>query len=349
MGRMDPAYHVDVFTDPGLCSAIFSRLQHRHGGDGFGDYQLVRRDRTIPLRPDNSLDVDAVRAWSREGEADFQVVITEIPRRAGKLPKMAELHFEDGLVIISLPALGWRGLTTKLERAIFDCLDTLAHQDLPDVQDRRVRFGVVHEQDVDTGRSVFIASPWWWPGRIRLVLGMVRTNQPFQDVTKLKRMWAAASATGAFGVFYSSIWQMSLALPSWRLALISLLAVGAMVGWLMFSNRLWDPPRRLGSRVEAAMYNASTIATLLVTVLTFYTVLMAGILVAALVVIEVGYMQSVIGVSPSLSNYVDIAWLSASLGTIAGALGSNFDSHADIERLTHGQRNAERVEKDDDH
>ncbi|MGP5078596.1 hypothetical protein ACTXKZ_11075 [Brachybacterium alimentarium] len=39
----------------------------------------------------------------------------------------------------------------------------------------------------------------------------------------------AASATGAFGIFYNSIWQMSAALSTPRLLLIGLLAMTSMV------------------------------------------------------------------------------------------------------------------------
>ena len=47
-------------------------------------------------------------------------------------------------------------------------------------------------------------------------------------------------------------------------------------------------------------------------------------------------------------NYVDIAWLAASMGTVAGSLGSNFDSEADIRRLTQGRREALRMNDEDD-
>ena len=54
-------------------------------------------------------------------------------------------------------------------------------------------------------------------------------------------------------------------------------------------------------------------------------------------------MSKTIGVEVSLWNYVDIAWLSASMGTVAGALGSNFDSPDDISELTHGGSSGSRV------
>jgi small basic protein len=67
------------------------------------------------------------------------------------------------------------------------------------------------------------------------------------------------------------------------------------------------------------------------------------ILLSALIVIDPDFMGQVLGSKARFSNYVDIAVLSASLGTVAGALGSSFDSDVDIRRLTHGQRERQRM------
>lgn len=339
---MGPPMRVDVFADPGLAFRAVSQVLADSAEESAGEYVLSYNSRQIPLRSDGTLDLDTVREWARRDGADLIVIVTEIPRRSGGRPKMVALHFADGMAIISLPALGWLGLTRKLHQAVFDSLDALAGQQLPARNERRFRQGVVHHQHSDAGPSAFIASPWWWPGRIRLVLGMVRTNEPLSAVPKLSGVLAAAAASGAFGIFYSSIWQMADALPAWRLGLISVSAIVAMVLWLLFANRLWERPRRLGSLQEAAMYNASTVTTLGLAVTFLYLALFLGIFMAALVVIDAGFMAETIGSEASMTNYLDIAWLSASLGTAAGALGSNFDDEDDIRTLTHGRRQVQR-------
>ncbi len=340
--------NVDVFADPGLpLRALKHVLDRTDSGRDEGDYVLGYRQTQIPLRDDGTLDLDAIRAWSRENDSDMLVVITEIPRRAGNLPKIAELHFTERIAIISLPALGWINVTDRLHRFLFDSLDALAKQEVPKIGAGRIRHGTVHDQPSETGPSVFIDSPWWRPRRAALVTGMVRTNEPLAAVPKLGGALAAAGATGAFGVFYSSIWEMANALPPWRTGLITVGAISVMVLWLLFTNRLWERRGKDGSLTEAAMYNVSTLSTLLLAVAVLYAALFAGILVAALVVIESEFMEQTIGTSVSLMNYVDIAWLSASMGTVAGALGSNFDSTADVRSLTHGSRYAQRFQAQD--
>ncbi len=335
MARMNTRTIVDVFSDPGLPSRLVEDLV---SGDHERTqrYDFSRKHRQIPLRDDGTLDLETVLGWARE-DSHVAVVVTEIPRRAGHRPKLAALHPVDGLVVISLPALGWIGLRARLEEAVLGSLDVLTDPDRGDGPPE-VGFGVVHEQDPGTGASYYVASPWWHPGRLRLVLGMVRTNEPLSTAPRLSGVLAAASATGAFGIFYSSIWSMADALPEWRLALITIMVVLAMTGWLIASNGLWERRRRMGSLEEAVMYNASTIVSLIASVTMLYIALFVGILVGALVVIDAHFMSTTIGMQTSVWNYVDIAWLSASMGTVAGALGSNFDSQVDVRNLTQGRR-----------
>lgn len=339
-------FRVEVFADPGLPSRDLSRVLATSNAEGsIGDYALSYNNRQIPLRHNGTLDLDIVRQWERDNDADFLVIVTEIPRRAGRRVKMVELHFSEGMAVISLPALGWRSVTKTLRAALLDSLDALANHQVPGNGTRRIRFGVVHKQASETGESVYIASPWWWPGRLRLVLGMARTNEPLTAVPNLTGVLAAATATGAFGVFYSSIWEMANTLPNWRLGFMTATVILAMVWWLIVSNRLWERSKQLGSLTEAAMYNASTLVTLGLAVSLLYVVLFVGIFLTALVVIDSGFMTSTLGVEATVLNYVNIAWLSASMGTVAGALGSSFDSEEHIRNLTHGQRQAQRYEE----
>lgn len=331
MAHMPSLTTVDVTTDPGLPSRLVARLvADAHDDEGY-TFTHVRRQ--IPLRDDGTLDLESVREWSQAHGSHLTVIVTEIPRLAGHRPKMSALHVAESLVIISLPALGWFGLAGRLRAALFGSLEALTHYDGTSPQ---VDFGELHEQESETGPSYYVSAPR--AGRLRLVLGMVRTNQPIMTVPKLSGALAAASATGAFGIFYSSIWSMANALSPLRLVLITVMAILVMVPWLIFGNQLWERKHRMGSLAEASMYNASTVMTLVVTVSLLYATLFFGILVGALVVIDPGFMTSTLGQQATVWNYVDIAWLSASMGTVAGALGSNFDSEVDLRDLTQGRR-----------
>lgn len=118
--------------------------------------------------------------------------------------------------------------------------------------------------------------------------------------------------------------------------------MAAMVSWLILSNRLWDRPRRERFTRIVLLYNLSTVMTLTLSVLVLYGVLVCLILLGSLIVIAPAYMSDVIGTEARFTNYLDVAWLSAAMGVVAGALGSSFDEGTDIRRLTHGQRERQR-------
>src|SRR5699024_1139834 len=85
-------------------------------------------------------------------------------------------------------------------------------------------------------------------------------------------------------------------------------------------------------------YNLSTVLTLIICVTSLYAILVVGILAGGLIVIDPDFMaQTINRPDARLNNYLDIAWLSAAMGVVAGALGSSFDSDIDVRNLTHSQ------------
>lgn len=58
--------------------------------------------------------------------------------------------------------------------------------------------------------------------------------------------------------------------------------------------------------------------------------------------IDPDYMAGIMEEPVGLSNYVDLAWLSAAMGVVAGGLGTSFDESTDLRQLTHGRREMQR-------
>jgi hypothetical protein len=143
-------------------------------------------------------------------------------------------------------------------------------------------------------------------------------------------------------MFYSGLWPMAVMLHPWRLVLISALAIAAMVAWFICYNRLWDRPSSHRERGEAVLFNASTVLTLAIGVAVMYGLLYLVIMLAALSVIDSRYLQSQVGRPAGLSDYARIVWLSCSMGIIAGALGSSFDSEEAVRRAAYSRREQDR-------
>ena len=175
---------------------------------------------------------------------------------------------------------------------------------------------------------------------------MISTNEPLRTVPRLSSALAAAAAAGAFGIFYNSIWQMASYLSSWRLLLFTFLAIIILMGWLVLSNGLWDRTAQTRYAQVTFLYNMSTLATLFVCVLTLYVTLFVAILLGSAALIDPQFMELILGRPVGVSDYVNLAWLSSTMGVVAGGVGSSFDSETDLRQLTHGRRERERFDLD---
>lgn len=197
------------------------------------------------------------------------------------------------------------------------------------------------DADVESGDISYITRPGRW-NSVRLLAGMVQNNRPVRLLGALSRSIAAAAATGAFGIFYTTIWNMADSLSHLRLALISVAAMVAFGGWLIVHNRLWS--RRDSTRIarSAALDNAATILTVGTAVVLVYIVLYLVLFVGAMTVITGEYLESQLGHPISIADYLQLTWLAASMGTTAGALGSNFDSDHAIREATYSRREYQR-------
>ncbi|GAA1139662.1 hypothetical protein [Nesterenkonia lutea] len=338
-------YRLIVVADPGVPSRRVRSVEESFAEQAqqlvAGELEVSVETRTVRMRSDETLDITAMRELdSAHLKADAVLVLTEVPRYVEEKPLVAEVFPEESAAVISCPSLGaWR-TKHRIQAAFLDCVRQLLPSADPNAQEDSSGLGGPWKPAAEGDSSRLFARSW--TGAPRMVLGMTAANNPWRTAPKLSRALAAASATGAFGIFYSSVWQMAEALSLGRLLMIAATAIISMVAWLIVMNQLWDKPVHQRLRRVVALYNGSTILTLLICVTMLYLALVALILIGGLVIIEPGFMSETIGTDVGFTSYLDIAWLSAALGVIAGAIGSTFDSNTDVRQLTHGQRERQR-------
>lgn len=360
-----------------LRETLASTLEERCGVP----VRVETRAAALGLTQDNVIDLDRVEdAVSDVADPDDEhvvLVLTEIPRHRGGRPLVAELEPERGIAVVSCPTIGvWRSRHRLLRvmqdcvlRSIPDAVSTETGSTEPgsaepgstesgstepgstgsgstDVgseaaaDDLRHRWTRWCDDEGGPERVLMTSGPG---GTARMVMGMTAANEPFRTAAHLSTALAAAVAVGAFGIFYSSIWEMAAASSPVRLAVVALSAMVSMTVWLLWSNRLWDRAQLEPMRRIVALYNVSTVLTLATCVAALYAVLVVVILGAAALVIEPSFMAAVLDADPTPREYLEIAVLSASMGVVAGALGSSFDSDVDVRDLTHGQRERQRL------
>ena len=342
-----------VLSDPGQCTARATAVQ------GLFEQELERvfGSATVEVRPQflgvsdtRTLDFRPINALREEfTRVDAVLLLTEMPRLSHGRPEIAKLIPDQHAASLSYPTLGVLAGRRRLIALFMSCVLRLvdnAPEEERERYDLRWNRWLEPEAAEDAARYLHAHTLTGVP---RTVLGMVATNAPWRTAPQLSSALAAASAAGAFGVFYSSIWQMSAALSTGRLVMIGLLAITSMVVWLLLSNGLWERASHAEPAEVLVYYNLSTVLTLFLCVLALYLTLFVLILAAGLVVIDPDFMEQIVQRPTELSSYTGIAWLSAAMGVVAGGLGTSFDESTDLRHLTHGQREIARRPQDADH
>jgi hypothetical protein len=92
-------------------------------------------------------------------------------------------------------------------------------------------------------------------GPLRLWSGTVLANRPWKMLPAFKGAIAAAFATGAYVLAISSMWLLADAMGFWRLLALMVVAMVAMVVWIIVAHHLWERPSDLEQRKWAPLNN----------------------------------------------------------------------------------------------
>src|SRR5918994_1407941 len=189
----------------------------------------------------------AAQRRAREGW-DLVVCLTDLPRRSGLRPIVAEASVSDRVALASLPALGARQLYQRARALVIGLVAELAVESL----------GQSRAGQPDPGVDVGFLPPGV-RGQARLLAGMVRANRPWRLITGLSGALAAALAAGAFAVVTSDLWQLADSLGPLRLSVATVFSIGAMVAWLVIDHELWERPGGRVARDRARLFNTATL------------------------------------------------------------------------------------------
>lgn len=323
LSELDADPHAEA-GDPRILSGVDSagrRLELRTGSvpmDEVGNLRLSETGEAI---------------LTRYGWEGF-IYVTDLPMTAEKHPVASQRADDARAVLVSLPAFGALRMRPRLQKEL----------------QRLVNSGVLREGGPE-GIGLGVVGPKRRPRRTRtftgfgsvliLLAGMVRCNQPGALLPALSGCLAAIGATGGFGIFYGSVWQMANAVSAPRQLLISVFAIVVLTFWLIFHNGLWHR----GRTWRASLDNAATVVTVSVNTVLIYLAAILLMLVLTFVVVPDSYMATQLGRDVTWHAYGAIAWFTASLGTMGGALGSNFDKEVQIQSATYSLRDYKRRQR----
>jgi hypothetical protein len=324
--------------------------------------------------PDAARVIDAGRERMEEEGWNLAICLTDLPIRTDGRPVVATVSTAYNVAVLSLPPLGVTLLRRRVREATLQLVSEL-YEGSPELDrageyrdaaegnsgqvrrpgsrahrlvERRLtelispirRIAPTNEEDDEV--DVRFVSPKV-RGHLRLLAGMVLANRPWRLFTTMKGTLAAAFATATYALVMPIIWQMADSLSWVRLLALMVLAVVAMVVWIIVAHHLWEKPAaQEEAREQAALYNASTALTLSVAVLFSYAVLFVLVLLAAGFFLESGFLQSNLGHPVGLADYMRLAWMATSLATVAGALGSGLEDEETVRDATYGYRQQRR-------
>jgi uncharacterized membrane protein len=284
----------------------------------------------------------------REG-FNLAVCLTDLPLRIGRRPVVADASATHGVGLICLPALGARNLVPRTIDAIVRLLDGLVGEPMArgsrEADGRRGRVGrrlaglaasvhrvIPDEEDIDLR---FVSAVL--RGNLRLLVGMVRANRPWRLASGLTKALAAALGAVAFAVVTSDIWRISASLAWPRLVALTLASILGTVISLIAVHDLWERGARR-RREQALMFNAATALTIALGIVWLYAVLFAVALVSAGLVLSAGVLEHGVGHAAAAGDYVKLAWLTASLATIGGALAAGLEDDHAVRQAAYGYR-----------
>jgi hypothetical protein len=265
--------------------------------------------------------------------------LTDLPRRLGTTPVLADISLGNRFGLISIPGVGGLFTDRRMRRLVETVVSEVTGQ--PGTQSGSVKRLTRTQEDDDVVRYIAPTTL----SRLRLLMGMVYANRPWRLVAGMSKVMMAAFATGAVSLAYPTMWQLSATMGPWRLSAATVLASVAMIAWLILDHKLWERSRSAGERERAVLYNAATVVTLTIGVAILHIGLFLLLLLTAWWTLPPQMVADNIGHSVGLTTLLMMAWLVAAVATLGGALGSGMEDDEAVKAAAYGVRQRQRFGK----
>lgn len=291
---------------------------------------------------DDAALVAAARERLLDEAWDLVVCLTDLPLRAHRRPVVAHASPVHGVAVVCLPALGAVGLRRRTRDTVVGLVGTLLGDTeyhplsgfVAGLGGRARELG--SEQEEGDGSVRYTAKVL--SGNLRLLIGMIRANQPWRLAIGLSRALTAALATGVFALVTPDIWQLGDALSWFRLSAIAVGSVAAITAALIAGAGLWEHASHPDGRKQVTLFNLATTGTVLLGVLFLYAALVGLALLTVPVLVPAHLLEENIGHAVRVSDYVKLVWLTSALATLGGALGAGLESDGAVRAAAYTYR-----------
>jgi hypothetical protein len=136
-----------------------------------------------------------------------------------------------------------------------------------------------------------------------------------------------AIAAGIFALVTSDLWRLSDALRVARQVALAVGSVTAVVLTIVVGARLLErTPAGSPVRAQVVLFNAVTVATVLIGVVALYLALFVLTLLGVLLLVPGSLLMDSLGHAIGIGDQLELAWLASSVATVGGALGAGLET-----------------------
>jgi hypothetical protein len=332
-----------LIADPGVPARLAE-----HTADSLPDELADRRSsparwetavRIEPyLRDEQAPFIEVIESVEPSKEdADVVIYMTDLPRRDNTLPVIAEISAQHCFGLISVAGVGATFVARRVLDLVVLAIAVVTKQ--PELQPR----SAARLPWTEVGEGVRYFAPIGLR-RLRLLAGMVRANRPWRLVAGLSKVLVAAFGSGALALATNTIWLFADTMGPWRMCATTVLSIGAMVTWLILDHELWERPKSSAERARSTLYNTATLITMTIGVAALHVALFLSMLFAASITLPPDLFARTLGHPVSVTDYLLLAWLIASIATVGGALGSGLEDDDGVRAAAYGVRQRQRFD-----
>ncbi|MEB6036853.1 5,10-methylene-tetrahydrofolate dehydrogenase [Staphylococcus pseudoxylosus] len=304
--------------------------------------------------------------YQNNNEWQYTIGLTDLPIVRNGNAVAFDINSSNGASLISIPSYGWRPIKKRLQRSILGIIDAIdeynesnmkqAEGEDESEQQLNAQFPfsnlvtkTEYFEDTDSKHTLYYVSSNT-KGSFRLISGMTFANNPFNMLKSLSNVVAIAFTTGAFGIVFTTMWNLSFVYSVWRMLLIMLVAILGMMLWIIVAHNLWESSKESNNKQITMLYNLTTTLTLTVSIVFYYLILFCLFLLASLVVLPPGYLGQTLQLNgpANFITYINLAWFATSISTVAGAIGAGLNNESQILESTYGYRQKQRYKKMDE-
>lgn len=306
---------------------------------------------------DKALDIAA--NIKKQKNWDYTICITDLPNFSKNKSALCDVDFDNKTALLSLPALGAFKLKNKLRECLIFIIEYLHTPDknqfdLNSKYFKLTQFNEVIPNEKKSHHKSRVIAKSTILGWFHLICGMTYANEPWSAIFDFKKIISVSFATGTYIAIFSTPWDISLDYSYWRFILLMFLSIFGMVGWLIYSYKLWERPSPNTQKLYRFIYNITTFATL--STITFFNFIALYILLTVSTLLFVppelfSNWTSLNSKEPTVLNYINLIWFITSLGILAGAMGSTVENAEKIKRVTYSFRQyyrAKSLEQEDE-